>query len=358
MSASSLFSIDELIRPNIRNLKPYRSARDDFSEGVLLDANENSLGSVVESEHELNRYPDPLQDKLREAWADLRGIDKHQVFLGVGSDEPIDLLIRMTCRPGDDNIIITPPTYGMYKVAADINNVEVKECRLDEQFQPVPDHIRESADANSRLLFLCSPNNPTGNLLKPESIRKILDTFQGLVIIDEAYVDFSSSASWCDELKNYPNLVVLQTLSKAFGMAGIRLGAAFAGKEIINYMLRMKAPYNINKLTANAGLKALSNTAIMQNFVSKLVDERRRITEALQKSSLVTAIRPSDANFILAHFKNAKSVYQKLAGRGVIIRYRGDQPGCENGLRITVGTPEENDLLLSQLNELSHENLD
>ncbi len=355
---SSDFSITQLIRPNIRNLKPYRSARDDFSEGILLDANENSLGSVIPSQLNLNRYPDPVQDRVRAAWADFRGIRKDQIFLGVGSDEPIDLLIRMTCRPAVDNILITPPTYGMYKVAADVNEIQVKETRLNEQFQPVPEEILNNTDKNTRIIFLCSPNNPTGNLLDANAVTSILNRFDGLVVVDEAYIDFSSSPGWSGNIDQYPNLVVLQTLSKAFGMAGVRIGAAMANKELISFMLRMKAPYNINKLTANAALEALENHKKMQGFAEKLLAERKRLERTLQQNPLVSSIRPSDANFLLVHFTNAYSVYQKLAARGVIVRYRGDQPGCEEGLRITVGSPQENDQLITELNHLADENLD
>lgn len=355
---SSHFRIDQLIRPNIRSLKPYRSARDDFSEGTLLDANENSLGSVVASHLNLNRYPDPLQDRVRKAWADFRDIRKDQIFLGVGSDEPIDLLIRMTCRPTVDNILITPPTYGMYKVAADVNEIEVKETRLDDKFQPEPEEILKNTDKNTRIIFLCSPNNPTGNLLDSQAVTAILNQFDGLVVVDEAYIDFSLSPGWSGKIDQYPNLVVLQTLSKAFGMAGIRIGAAIAHEELISFMLRMKAPYNINKLTADAALEALNNHKGMQYFVEKLLAERKRLEQALQENPLVTSIRPSDANFLLVHFTNAYSVYQKLAARGVIVRYRGDQPGCEEGLRITVGSPKENDQLITELNHLADENLD
>ncbi len=351
MSVTS-FNLSELIRPNIRNLKPYRSARDDFSEGILLDANENSLGSVVDSEKELNRYPDPLHNELRQKWADYRGVQQDNIFLGVGSDEPIDLLIRMTCRPGRDNIMITPPTYGMYKVAADVNDVAVKEVQLDSEFQPLPEQILNQVDENTRLLFLCSPNNPTGNLLDPDKVYPILKRFNGLVIIDEAYIDFSESPGWSSEIQSYPNLVVLQTLSKAFGLAGIRIGAALSSPELIGYMLRMKAPYNVNKLTASVALKAFDQPEKLRKMITQLNSERKRLENELQSLKQVKRVRPSDANFLLVHFTDALGTYQKLAENGVIVRYRGDQPGCDQALRITVGTPGENDRLISELKSI------
>lgn len=350
---ASTFDLTDLIRPNILNLKPYRSARDDFSEGILLDANENSLGSVVESEEELNRYPSPLHDALRQKWADYRGVQKDHIFLGVGSDEPIDLLIRMTCHPGRDNILITPPTYGMYKVAADVNDVAVKEVQLDADFQPLPEEILNTVDENTKLLFLCSPNNPTGNLLDPKRIYSILEVFNGLVVIDEAYIDFSSSPGWSAEIQSYPNLVVLQTLSKAFGLAGIRIGAALSSAELIGYMLRMKAPYNINKLTANTALKAFDQKEKLNGFIKELTGERKRLEQELSQLNIVQSVRPSDANFLLVHFTDARNIYQKLAQQGVIVRYRGDQPGCDEALRITVGTREENDRLITELKRIS-----
>ncbi len=349
----STFNVDEFIRPNIRNLKPYRSARDDFSEGILLDANENSLGSVVESDQQLNRYPDPLHDDLRSAWANYREVQKDQVFLGVGSDEPIDLLIRMTCHPGRDNILITPPTYGMYKVAADVNDVAVKEVQLDSDFQPLSDEILRGVDERTKIIFLCSPNNPTGNLLSPDRIYPILNHFNGLVVVDEAYIDFSDSTGWSGEIRNHPNLVVLQTLSKAFGLAGIRIGAAIASAELIGYMLRMKAPYNVNKLTAATALKAFDQTEKLRSFINELNRERERLANELQQLSIVKRVRPSDANFLLVHFDDALAIYHELAGRGVIVRYRGDQPGCDQALRITVGARSENDRLISELKKLT-----
>ena len=256
--------IQSLVRENIRNLTPYRSARDDFDSGVLLDANENSFGSTVRNSLDLHRYPDPTQDKLREVIAEYRGVEVENLFLGVGSDEPIDLLMRIFCEPGRDSIIITPPTYGMYKVSANINNVGVKEVLLTEKFQLQTDKIKEAADDSTKLLFLCSPNNPTANDMKRTDLLKLCTTFPGIVVVDEAYIDFSKQESMAAMVQQYPNLVVLQTFSKAFGLAGIRLGVAISNPEIISYMMRVKAPYNINKLTADTALKAFENRELLK----------------------------------------------------------------------------------------------
>ena len=347
-----MFDIDNLVRDNIRNLTPYRSARDDFDSGTLLDANENSYGSPVRNTLNLHRYPSPTQDELRDRIAAYRNVDRENIFLGAGSDEPIDLLMRIFCEPGQDSILITPPTYGMYKVAANINNVDVQEVLLTEKFQLQPDAIIEEANENSKLLFLCSPNNPTANDLKRTDLLKLVAKFKGIVVVDEAYIDFSRQESMAQMVQQYPNLVVLQTFSKAFGLAGIRLGIAISNPDIINYMLRVKAPYNINKLTADTALNAFENMELMKFNINAIKEERDYVAEQLSLSSAVTKVYPSNANFILFKIENAKEVYQQLAERGVIVRYRGNEPLCEDCLRVTIGMPDENVKFLKALKEI------
>lgn len=345
-------NIESLVRENIRKLTPYRSARDDFDSGTLLDANENSYGSPIRSNLNLHRYPSPTQDELRDRIAEYRGVDRENVFLGVGSDEPIDLLMRIFCEPGNDSIIITPPTYGMYKVAANINNVDVQEVLLTEKFQLQPDEIMEESDEKSKMLLLCSPNNPTANDLKRTDLLKLVAKFKGIVVVDEAYIDFSRQESMAQMVQQYPNLVVLQTFSKALGLAGIRLGVAIANPDIINYMLRVKAPYNINKLTADTALKAFENMELMKFNINAIKDERDYVAEQLSLSSAVSKVYPSNANFILFKIENAMEVYQQLAERGVIVRYRGNEPLCEDCLRVTIGMPDENVKFLKALKEI------
>jgi len=347
-----MFDIANLVRDNIRNLTPYRSARDDFDSGTLLDANENSYGSPVRSTLNLHRYPSPTQDELRDRIAAYRNVDRENIFLGAGSDEPIDLLMRIFCEPDQDSILITPPTYGMYKVAANINNVDVQEVLLTEKFQLQPDAIIEEANENSKLLFLCSPNNPTANDLKRTDLLKLVAKFKGIVVVDEAYIDFSRQESMAQMVQQYPNLVVLQTFSKAFGLAGIRLGIAISNPDIINYMLRVKAPYNINKLTADTALNAFENMELMKFNINAIKEERDYVAEQLSLSSAVTKVYPSNANFILFKIENAKEVYQQLAERGVIVRYRGNEPLCEDCLRVTIGMPDENVKFLKALKEI------
>ena len=344
--------IQSLIRENIRNLTPYRSARDDFNSGVLLDANENSFGSTVRNSLDLHRYPDPTQDKLREVIAEYRGVDVENLFLGVGSDEPIDLLMRIFCEPGSDSIITTPPTYGMYKVSANINNVGVKEVQLTEKFQLQTDAIKDAADETTKLLFLCSPNNPTANDMKRTDLLKLCTTFPGIVVVDEAYIDFSKQESMAAMVQQYPNLVVLQTFSKAFGLAGIRLGVAISNPEIISYMMRVKAPYNINKLTADTALKAFGNRELLKFNIKRIREEREYVAEQLGHSDAVEKVYPSNANFLLFKIKHAKEVYQNLAKLGVIVRYRGNEPLCEDCLRVTIGMPDENVTFLKALKDV------
>ena len=346
------FNIETLVRENIRNLKPYRSARDDFEKGTLLDANENSYGSAVRNSLDLHRYPTPTHNALRKKIAAYRDVDYENIFLGVGSDEPIDLLMRIFCEPGKDSIIITPPTYGMYRVAANINSVGVKEVLLTENFQLKPDEILDAADKTTKLLFLCSPNNPTANDLKRTDLLKLVTQFPGIVVIDEAYIDFSRQESMAAMVQQYPNLVVLQTFSKAFGLAGIRLGVAISNPETIGYMLRVKAPYNINKLTADVALKAFDNPELLKHNIEAIRGERAYVAEQLKHSSAVEKVYTSNANFLLFKIRHAEEVYHKLAEKGIIVRYRGNEPLCEDCLRVTIGLPDENIHFLKALKEV------
>lgn len=343
------FNLEKIVRENIRDLKPYRSARDDFDSGILLDANENSFGSPIENDLELNRYPMPYQEKLRSVIADYRKVDTENVFVGVGSDEAIDLLFRIFCSPGKDKVITNPPTYGMYKVSANINNIKVDEVLLTPDFQLQTERILNRVTDFTKLIFVCSPNNPTANDMDRKDIIYLLENFDGLVVVDEAYIDFSEQAGFAEEVKNYPNLVVLQTLSKAFGLAGIRLGIAIANPEIINYMMKVKAPYNVNKLTSQAALNAFENLESVQKNIKSINSEKKRIVAGLENLAQVEKVFPSDANFLLFRVDDALIVYKKLADSGVIVRYRGNEPHCENCLRMTIGTAEENDQFLSSL---------
>lgn len=355
-STSSAFSLHHILRPNILSLKPYRSARDDFKKGVLLDANENPhQPGVSDGAHglTLNRYPDPQYEALRARLAELKDLRPEQIFLGNGSDEAIDLLIRMCCKPDADAILTTPPTYGMYEVCADIQGVETLKAPLNSDFTLSPDTVLQKASQkNATLIFLCSPNNPTANRQNTETVKTILAGFSGLVVVDEAYIDFSAEPSLLPLLDEHPNLVVMQTLSKAWGLAGIRLGMAFGSPELISYMMRVKPPYNVNALTQKTALEALAEPAYMQQTVETLLAERQRVAEALEKHPGVSRVFPSDANFLLVQIPEARRIYQALAGRGIIVRYRGDQIHCNDGLRITIGTAEENDRLLHALKEL------
>ncbi len=347
------FDLEKLIRPNIKKLVPYHSAREDFGEGLLLDANENSLGAPFPDDQQLHRYPDPKQTKLRELIAEWRGVRPQNVFTGVGSDEGIDLLYRIFCQPGQDRVLTTPPTYGMYNVSANIHDITVDEVLLDEEgFQLRIDEILDAVKPNTKMLFLCSPNNPTGNTLATEKIRILIEEFQGIVILDEAYIDFSDQESWASKVADYPNLVVLQTLSKSFGLAGIRLGITYAQEEIIDYMMKVKAPYNINKLTAEKAIEGLQNWETVQFRADAIKKERKQLRDKLEQLKMVRHVHESEANFLLTKFIDARKVYEQLAEQDIIIRYRGDQPHCENCLRITVGTPDENERLISALKKL------
>ncbi len=348
-----MFDLSRLLRDNIRNLKPYSSAREEHSSGgILLDANENSFGAAW-SETDINRYPDPLQRRLKQEIAGLKAVAPEQIFLGNGSDEAIDLLIRAFCRPGVDRIITCPPTYGMYSVCAAVNAVEVCPVPLDENFQLRAEKILETASAESKILFLCSPNNPSGNCLDTQAIETILQQFPGLAALDEAYIDFCPERSWLPALQKYPNLVILQTFSKAWGLAGLRLGMAFASPEIIRILNSIKFPYNVNTLTQRAVLAAMERRADMQEMVAQMQRERERLAEALDNLPLVEKVYPSRANFLLVRLKKAVEVYQFLQREGILVRDRTREPGCEDCLRFTVGTPPENNQLLAKLNQFS-----
>lgn len=340
--------LKSLVRPNIRDMKPYSSARDEFhgSASVFLDANENPYNEPY------NRYPDPMQWKLKDRIAELRGVDRSCIFLGNGSDEPIDLVIRAFCDPAVDGIVSIAPSYGMYEVAAGVNGVSFHNVKLNKSFDLEADEILKAADEWVKVIYLCSPNNPTGNSLNRAEIYKILNRFNGIVVIDEAYIDFSSEPSFLSELKDFPNLIVLQTLSKAWGAAGIRLGMAFASPEIIAILNKIKYPYNINLLTQEHALKILNQEDLMKAQLQSILSERTRLQVALPKLSCVRKIYPTDANFILVDVGNANSAYNLLVKKGVIVRNRNNVALCGGCLRITVGTSEENDALLAALNTI------
>ena len=346
--------INELVRKNIRNLKPYTSARDMYSSGILLDANENSFGSAVESEGEnLNRYPDPHQMSMREWLGAYLGIPYQKLFFGVGSDEIIDLLIRIFCEPGKDSIMILEPTYGMYKVAADINDVRTETVLLNDNFDIDTEAVINNWNNKIKLIFLCSPNNPTANLLNKNSIKDLLQKTKSIIVVDEAYIDFAGDENSCLDLINeFPNLVILRTFSKAWGLAGIRLGYCICDEEIINYLFKIKAPYNINSYTRKAFHEAFSNSSKKDEFISSILKEKQYIIEELNKITNIEKVFPSDTNFILIKIQDAVSVQKLLANEGVIIRDRSNQPGLENCLRITVGTHEQNEQLLRSLHKV------
>lgn len=340
-------SIQHLVRSNIRRLTPYSSARSEYKgrADIFLDANENPFDTGY------NRYPDPLQWKVKEKIAELKGVAPEKIFLGNGSDEAIDLLIRIFCEPKEDHIIILSPTYGMYRVSADIADVAVREVPLGARFQPDVDAVLNAADTHSRLLFLCSPNNPTGNSFSLEAIGRLAGAFPGITVVDEAYIDFSAQPSSLTLLDQYPRLVVMQTFSKAWGLAGIRLGMAFASEEIIGLFNKVKPPYNVNQLTQEAVLKALDNPGRQQQWVQSLLGQRTLLAQYLGGLDFVERIYPSDANFLLVKVREPRRVYDFLAGRGIIVRDRSRVALCEGCLRITIGTPEENEQLFRALLE-------
>lgn len=337
-----------LVRKNIWEMKPYSSARDEFKgeASVYLDANENPLNDKY------NRYPDPLQWKLKEKISQVKEIGADKIFLGNGSDEPIDLVIRIFCEPRVDNIVAIDPTYGMYQVCAEINDIEYRKVLLDDNFQLNAQKLLDTADSNTKLIFLCSPNNPTGNLLNRTEIEKILNQFKGIVIIDEAYVDFASEPSWLKELAEYPNLIVLQTFSKAWGLAAVRLGMAFSSPDIIKLFNKVKYPYNINILTQNYVSEELESSDLRKDWIQTLLKGRDYLMSELPKLTFVQKIYPTDSNFILVRVDDANRLYQQLAERGVIVRNRNAVSLCAGCLRITVGTDDENKTLIKVLTSL------
>lgn len=343
------FNLDALVRENIKKLKPYSSARDEYKGDakIFLDANENSFGSPLTKWY--NRYPDPLQWELKKKIGAIKNIRVENMFLGNGSDECIDLLIRAFCEPALDNIVICPPTYGMYEVCAHINNVAVKTAPLTPVYQLHLEALQEAVDANTKLIFLCSPNNPTGNSLAREDVEMILNNFDGIVVVDEAYINFSRQRSFASELAEYPNLVVLQTFSKAWGLAALRLGMAFASAPIIEILNKIKPPYNINQATQELAHAALENLDDVNAMIKLLVQEREALAAQLFQIPIVETVYPSDANFVLVKLKNATAIYEQLKERGIVVRNRSNVILCNDCLRITVGTPAENNELIEAI---------
>lgn len=339
-------SLEELTRPNIWNLAPYSSARNEYSghvARVFLDANENPYNKPF------NRYPDPLQKELKERISKVKGVHPDSIFLGNGSDEAIDLPYRCFTRPGIDNVVAIEPTYGMYKVCADINDVEYRPVLLDENYQMSADKLLAACDKNTKLIWICSPNNPTGNHIDREEILKVLNTFDGLVIIDEAYSDFSAERSLRYELDKYPNLIVLQTFSKAWGCAAIRLGMAFASKEIVDIYNKVKYPYNVNLLTQQQAMEALKDPYEVDKWIKLLLQERRKLMENFRLLPICKKVYPTDANFFLAKMTDAQKIYDYLVEQGIIVRNRTRVTLCQDCLRITIGTKSENTELMAAL---------
>ncbi len=345
----NMLNINTLVRSCIARLKPYSCARDEFKgeARVFVDANENPF-----DENKYNRYPDPLQMAVKQQIAGLKKVRPTQIMLGNGSDEPIDLIYRIFCDPTVNNAVAIAPTYGMYGVCADINNVEYRSVNLNDDYSLDASRLLAAVDANTRVIWLCSPNNPTGNLLNRSEIKKILVGFNGIVVVDEAYVDFSSEESWLSELNNYPNLIVLQTFSKAWGMASVRCGMAFASEEIIGYFNKVKYPYNINKLTQEFVLSRLQNVELKEKQTKIILDERPKLVSELEKLSVVEKVYASDANFLLVRVDNAPKIYNELASRGIVVRSRHNIVLCNNCLRITIGTADENKIIVETLKEL------
>ena len=343
-----MFSLEQLVRPNIWKLAPYSSARDEYSgheAHVFLDANENPYNAPY------NRYPDPLQRELKSVLKKVKGVPEDMIFLGNGSDEAIDLAYRVFCNPGIDNVVAIAPSYGMYKVCADINDIEYRTVLLDEHYQFSADKLLAACDAHTKIIWLCSPNNPTGNSLNRDEILKTIEAFDGIVIVDEAYIDFAQQLSLRQELPTHPNLIILQTMSKAWGSAAIRLGMAFASKDIIAIYNKVKYPYNVNQLTQQQALSALNDPFEVDKWVRILLDERTRLMQAFAELPICQRIFKTDANFFLAQVTEAKRIYDYLVDRGIIVRNRSKVKLCDNCLRITIGTRTENNELLSALRQ-------
>ena len=341
------FNIKNITRTNILNMQPYSSARDEFKEFtqkmVFLDANENPF------ENGVNRYPDPQQRTVKKALSEIKRINENQILLGNGSDEVLDLIFRAFCEPNKDNIITLPPTYGMYSVLANLNAIENREVILKDDFQPNVEDILKQVDENTKIIFLCSPNNPTGNSFSDESIVTLLQNFKGLVLLDEAYIDFSEKQSWLIEMSDYPNLIISQTLSKAYGMAGIRLGILYASQEIISVLNKIKPPYNVNVLTQEKALERLENYDLIVKQIKDIKSSKSILISQLEKINYIKKVFPTDGNFILIKVDNATERYNQILEKGIVLRNRTTQPLCENCLRITIGTTEENTQLINVL---------
>ena len=343
------FNLNKIVRSSIKGLKPYSSARDEFTgkADVYLDANENPFGNG------LNRYPDPYQKALKKEISKIKNIHEESIILGNGSDEVIDLLFRAFCEPGKDEVIIFPPTYGMYQVCADVNNVKTKKVPLTSDFEVDELSLLETIDEKSKIIWFCSPNNPTGNTMDPAVIKNILNCFEGIVVIDEAYIDFSDSQSWIDFLEFHPNLFIIQTLSKAWGLAGIRLGMGFGSKKIISVLNKIKPPYNVNSLTQEKAIEAIGYLDEKNETIDAILAEKAKLKEKLNQIDGVQKIYQSDANFLLVKINNATNIYNKLVEQSIIVRNRSSVTLCENCLRITVGKPAENEKLLNAIKEIT-----
>jgi histidinol-phosphate aminotransferase len=343
------FDLDKLVRDNIKRLVPYSSARHEFTgkASVFLDANENAFGSPLPEK--FNRYPDPLQWQLKFQLARIKGVPAENIFIGNGSDEVIDLAYRIFCNPAMDNVIVCPPTYGMYEVSANINDVQVKKVNLTEEFQLDAEGILNAVDDNTRLLFICSPNNPTGNNMNRADVEMLLNNFPGIIIIDEAYINYSRQKTFIQELTEYPNLIVMQTLSKAWGLAALRLGLCFASMDIIELFNKVKPPYNVNDASQQLGLEALQDATTVNNWIRQVVEQKEILLKEIAELSFVKKIYHSDANFILVKVADANALYNYLSAKEVIVRNRSKDVHCENCLRITIGTPQENDTLINLL---------
>ncbi|MDG4715675.1 histidinol-phosphate transaminase [Winogradskyella marincola] len=346
------FDLLKLVRPNISALKPYSSARDEFKDAtsnqiIFLDANENPF------ENGVNRYPDPQQKDVKSMLSSIKNIPTENILLGNGSDEVLDLIFRAFCEPNQDNIITLPPTYGMYDVLANTNAIDVLRVELDTDFQPKVDDILNTQNDNTKLLFLCSPNNPTANSFEASKIEKLLTDFRGIVVIDEAYIDFSEEESWISKLSDFPNLIVTQTLSKAYGMAGIRLGICFASTEIISILNKIKPPYNVNQLTQQKAIQRLEKQQDVKNEIQDIISERSLLIKALKSITWIDTIYPTQANFVLVKVDDATNRYNQLVEKGIVVRNRTNQPLCNNCLRFTVGTSDENEKLIAVMQSIS-----
>ena len=343
------FDLQKLVRKNIKELTPYSSARNEFKgeASVFLDANENAYGSPLNEN--FNRYPDPLQWQVKFALAKIKGVPAENIFIGNGSDEVIDLAYRIFCEPGKDNVIICPPTYGMYEVCAHINDIEIRKVNLNDNFQLDVEGILTATDEHTKLLFICSPNNPTGNNMNRVEIEMLLNNFAGLVIIDEAYINFSRQKTFMQELTEYPNLMVMQTLSKAWGLAALRLGLGFASLDVINVFNKVKPPYNISAASQQLALDALQNTMRVNKWIKETVSERKLLGRQISEFSFVENVYESDANFLLIKVNDANELYKYLSAKKIVVRNRSKEVLCGNCIRITIGTPTENKILISTL---------